>query len=110
MYRYVTKPWDLTDLLVTVNGAVELTQLRRDRERLLKKLQQRVDALGVLYEVSRQSANDAPSYDTIIDRVLSAVGRVLPYDCGAAVLTVDAGKSASCACAAAGWWASARWA
>jgi response regulator RpfG family c-di-GMP phosphodiesterase len=32
VYRYVTKPWDLTDLLVTVNGAVELTQLRRDRE------------------------------------------------------------------------------
>ncbi|HET9450111.1 MAG TPA: response regulator, partial [Aggregicoccus sp.] len=52
-------------------------------------------ALGVLYEVSRQSANDAPSYDAIIDRVLSAVGRVLPYDCGAAVLTVNAGKSAS---------------
>nr|WP_228530888.1 MULTISPECIES: response regulator [Myxococcaceae] len=95
VYRYVTKPWDLTDLQVTVNGAVELTQLRRDRERLLRKLQQRVDALGVLYDVSRQSAQDPPSYDAIIDRVLSAVGRVLPYDCGAAVVSVNGGRSAT---------------
>ncbi len=73
---------------------MEYTQLRRDKERLLRQLHQRVEALFVLYEVSRASASDPPSYEAIIDRVLSAVARVLPYDCGAALIAPDDSRSA----------------
>ncbi len=95
VYRYITKPWDVNDLLITVKNAVEYGQLRREKDRLLKQLEKRVEALSVLYEVSQHSASDAPTYDAIIDRVLAAVARVLPYDCGAALVTVDGGKTAS---------------
>ncbi|MFL5344336.1 MAG: response regulator [Hyalangium sp.] len=94
VYRYITKPWEVNDLLITVKNAVEYTQLRRDKERLLRQLNQRVEALFVLYEVSRASASDPPSYEAIIDRVLSAVARVLPYDCGAALIAPDDARSA----------------
>ncbi|HYI01235.1 response regulator [Hyalangium sp.] len=94
VYRYITKPWEVNDLLITVKNAVEYTQLRRDKERLLRQLHQRVEALFVLYEVSRASASDPPSYEAIIDRVLSAVARVLPYDCGAALIAPDDARSA----------------
>jgi response regulator RpfG family c-di-GMP phosphodiesterase len=70
VYRYITKPWEVNDLLITVKNAVDYTQLRRDKERLLRQLHQRVEALFVLYEVSRASAADPPSYEAIIDRVL----------------------------------------
>ncbi len=95
VYRYITKPWDVNDLLITVKNAVEFTQLRRDKERLLRQLNQRVEALSVLYEVSRASAGEPLTYDAIIDRVLSAVARVLPYDCGAALIAPDEQKSAT---------------
>lgn len=95
VYRYITKPWDVNDLLITVKNAVEYTQLRRDKERLLRQLNQRVEALSVLYEVSRAGAGEPLSYDAIIDRVLLAVARVLPYDCGAALIALDAQKSAT---------------
>ncbi|MGA9521300.1 MAG: response regulator [Myxococcaceae bacterium] len=95
VYRYVTKPWDLQDLLMTVRNALESTQLRRDKDRLILALHKRVEALSVLYDVSRQSAEGATSYDAIIDRILIAVARVLPYDCAAALVAVDEGRSAT---------------
>ena len=95
VYRYITKPWDLNDLIITVKNAVEYTQLRRDKERLLRQLHQRVEALGVLYEVSRASAGEPLGYDAIIDRVLTAVSRVLPYDCGAALIALGWDRTAT---------------
>ena len=95
VYRYITKPWDLNDLLITVKNAVEYTVLRRDKERLLRQLHQRVEALGVLYEVSRGSAGEPLDYDAIIDRVLTAVARVLPYDCGAALIALGWERTAT---------------
>jgi len=94
VYRYVTKPWDVNDLVITVMHAVQYTQLRRDKDRLLRQLKQRVDALSILYEVT-QDSSDAPTYDAIIERVLNAVARVLPYDLGAALVAADQGKSAT---------------
>jgi DNA-binding response OmpR family regulator/signal transduction histidine kinase len=95
VYRYITKPWDLNDLLFTVKNAVEYAQLRQEKDRLLRQLHQRVEALGILYEVSRASANEPMGYDAIIDRVLTAVSRVLPYDCGAALIAVGWDRTAT---------------
>ncbi len=95
VYRYITKPWDVNDLLITVKNALEREQLRRDKDRLFAQLKKRVEALSVLYEVSHQSASDAPTYEAIIDRVMAAVARVLPYDCGGALVELSEGKSAT---------------
>jgi DNA-binding response OmpR family regulator/signal transduction histidine kinase len=95
VYRYVTKPWDVHELMMTVRNAMEATLLRRDKDRLLGALNKRVEALNVLYEVSRQSAGDAPTYEAIIERVLTALERVLPYDCAAALVALEDGRSAT---------------
>src|SRR6185295_6138334 len=46
VYRYVTKPWDFGDLFMTVKNALEFTQLRREKDRLLQQLHKRVEALS----------------------------------------------------------------
>ncbi|HZN95831.1 MAG TPA: response regulator, partial [Myxococcales bacterium] len=94
VYRYVTKPWDFGDLFMTVKNALEFTQLRREKDRLLHQLHKRVEALSLLYQVSREQSNQAVTYDVIVDRVLNAVARVLPYDCAAALVAVGDGTSA----------------
>jgi signal transduction histidine kinase/DNA-binding response OmpR family regulator len=95
VFRYVTKPWDLTDLTMTVRNALSVAQLRKEKERLLESLHKRIEALTVMYEVSRQSAKDAPSLDAIVDRLLSTVGRVLPHDASAVLIEASDGQTAA---------------
>jgi DNA-binding response OmpR family regulator/signal transduction histidine kinase len=95
VYRYVTKPWDVNDLSMTVKNAIESVELRKEKGRLLESLHKRIEALNVLYEVSRTSAGDAHSLDAIVDRLLSVVGRVLPHDVSAVVIEAGEGRSSS---------------
>jgi PAS domain S-box-containing protein len=95
VFRYVTKPWDLNDLMMTVRNALSVAQLRKEKERLVESLHKRVEALNVMYEVSRQSAKDAPSLDAIVDRLLSTVGRVLPHDASAVLVESSDGDTAA---------------
>ncbi|HZA13495.1 MAG TPA: response regulator, partial [Myxococcaceae bacterium] len=88
-------PWDLNDLKITVRNAVEVTQLRREKDRLIAALNKRVEALSILYEVSCRSAGDAATYDAIVDRVLESLERILPYDCAAALVAVDDTRTAT---------------
>ena len=37
IYRYITKPWDVTELEVTLTRAVELYQLREERDELVRQ-------------------------------------------------------------------------
>ncbi len=95
VFRYVTKPWDINDLTMTVRNALAVAQLRKEKERLLESLHKRVEALNVMYEVSRQSAKDAPSLDAIVDRLLATVGRVLPHDASAVLIEASDGQTAA---------------
>jgi DNA-binding response OmpR family regulator/signal transduction histidine kinase len=95
VYRYVTKPFDLQDLSQTVRNAVDYVTLRKEKDRLMESLHKRIEALNVLYEVSRGAANDAYSFDAVVDRLLSVVGRVLPHDVSAVLLQTAEGRSAS---------------
>ncbi len=95
VYRYVTKPWDLNDLSMTVKNALELVALRREKERLLESLRKRVDALSVMYEVSRQASADGWTLEAIVDRLLATVGRVLPHDLSVVLLESGEGRTAS---------------
>ena len=57
VYRYITKPWDIPELEITLKQAAELYQLREDRDRLMRHklvslhnllVADRVIALGLL--------------------------------------------------------------
>ena len=48
VFRYVTKPWDINDLTMTVRNALSVAQLRKEKERLLESLHKRVEALNVM--------------------------------------------------------------
>ena len=39
VYRYVTKPWNTADLVITVKNALEAVALRRERDGLLGRLE-----------------------------------------------------------------------
>ncbi|HEY3448344.1 MAG TPA: response regulator [Myxococcales bacterium] len=94
VFRYITKPWDVTEFFVTVKNALDHHALRQERERLVKELTKRLDALNLLHEVTRAGA--APvSYETIIARVVEAVPRIIPFDLAAALIVVEPGKNAS---------------
>ncbi len=95
VFRYVTKPWDINDLTMTVRNALSVAQLRKEKERLLESLHKRIEALNVMYEVSRQSATDAPSLDAIVDRLLSTIGRVLPHDASAVLIEASDAQTAA---------------
>ncbi|MFT3707543.1 MAG: response regulator [Archangium sp.] len=95
VFRYVTKPWDIEDLMMTVRNALSVAQLRREKEQLLASLHKRVEALNVMYEVSRSSAKDVPSLDALVDRLLATVGRVLPHDASAVLIEASDGETAA---------------
>lgn len=42
VFRYITKPWDEKELLMTLNGAAELVRLQRKNNQLVAELQQKV--------------------------------------------------------------------
>ncbi|MDP9729431.1 adenylate/guanylate cyclase domain-containing protein [Alicyclobacillus tolerans] len=42
VYRYITKPWVESELLMTLQGAAEMVRLQHQNKRLIEELQQRV--------------------------------------------------------------------
>jgi CheY-like chemotaxis protein len=93
IYRYVTKPWDQNELMVTVKNAADHQRLRKERELLLGELSKRVDALNLLYEVSRSGAA-LSSYEAIIARVMEAFSKIIPFDLGASLVAVEPDQKA----------------
>ncbi|MBL8956262.1 MAG: response regulator [Myxococcaceae bacterium] len=95
VYRFVSKPWDINDLSLTVKNALEVVSLRKEKERLLVTLRKRLEALSVLYEFSRGGEKDVNSTEGIVDRLLAVVGRVLPHDVSAVLVQSHEGSTAS---------------
>ena len=95
VYRYVTKPWDVNDLVMTVKNALQYVALKREKERMGETLRKRLEALNVLYEVSRNAANDAATPEAVVDRLLQVIGKVLPHDVSAVLVEANEGNTAS---------------
>lgn|GEM_PF-73355 len=91
VYRYVVKPWNAADLNMTVKNALEAAELRRERDLLNRRLEQRLDAMTVLVEISAQAA--APqSHAHLIELVATALPRIVAFDvCAALVVPPGAG-------------------
>ena len=91
VYRYVVKPWNTADLGMTVKNALEAAELRRERDLLNRRLEQRLDAMTVLVDISAQAA--APqSHAHLIELVATALPRIVAFDvCAALVVPPGAG-------------------
>jgi DNA-binding response OmpR family regulator/signal transduction histidine kinase len=94
VYRYVTKPWDLHELVLTVEQALEKVRLRRENAQLLAEARQRLAALEVLYEVSR-GATSITTYGEVVDRVTALLERVVALDVSATLVRVDPDRPAT---------------
>ncbi|MDB4968398.1 MAG: response regulator receiver modulated diguanylate cyclase with sensor [Myxococcales bacterium] len=89
VYRYVTKPWNTADLVITVRNALEAVALRRERDGLLGRLQRRLQAMSVLVEISA-SAGALQSHAQVVELVARALPRIVAFDV-AATLVVPPG-------------------
>ena len=94
VYRYVTKPWDIQDLVLTVDSALERVRLRRENVSLLAEAQHRLAALEVLYEVSRAAAT-LSTYPEIVDQVTALLERVVNLDVSATLVHAEADRPAT---------------
>jgi PAS domain S-box-containing protein len=88
LYRFVRKPLQDAELVMTVTNALEAAALRREREQLLERLSRRLDALSILYEVSTSAA--APrTHAELVDVLTRALHRVVRFDVAASLLATD---------------------
>ncbi|MBX7099393.1 MAG: response regulator [Myxococcaceae bacterium] len=95
VYRYLTKPFEVHELLHTVSQALEVVSLKRDQARLLETLRKRMEAINVLHEVNRASVTRGTGPEALIEQLLSVVGRVLPHDASAVLLDPGANQTAA---------------
>ena len=92
VYGYVRKPAHPAELATTVSNALEAAALRKERDRLLERLQRRLDALSILYEVSAEAAYPR-SYAQLVDVLTRAMHRVVRFDLAASLIVKDAGRA-----------------
>lgn len=85
VFRYVQKPWELADLLVTVRNALDQSRLRRDNRVLLDELQKRVKALALIADVAKEAALH-PSPDAVVRSVVTRFGEIVGYDLAASLV------------------------
>jgi DNA-binding NtrC family response regulator len=64
IYRFLLKPWDENELLVTLHLAFEQVELRRENRRLLTFLRQQPELLA-RYEAQQEDASPSSSVDTL---------------------------------------------
>ncbi len=89
VYRYVTKPWNTADLVITVRNALEAVALRRERDGLLGRLEQRLKAMTVLVDISA-SAGALQSHAQVVELTTRALPQIVQFDV-AATLVVPPG-------------------
>ena len=92
VYGYVRKPAHPAELATTVSNALEAAALRKERDRLLDRLQRRLDALSILYEVSAEAAYPR-SYAQLVDVLTRAMHRVVRFDLAASLIVKDVGHA-----------------
>lgn len=51
IHKYITKPWEMEDLLLTIREAIELYNLRKEKEELTKALEQRNTAYKNVFKM-----------------------------------------------------------
>ncbi len=85
VYRYVVKPWNQSDLLITVKNALEAVMLRRERDALLGRLERRLNAMAALVDISAQ-ASAPQSHAHLLEAVTRALPRIVSFDVAASLV------------------------
>lgn len=93
VFRFLQKPWDTNDLVLTLHQAAERYRLSRDNARLLNELERRLRALEVLQEVAGAVA--AGSVDHPASVLLDRLADVVLYDLAAVILVPERGAPAT---------------
>ncbi|OGQ10208.1 MAG: hypothetical protein A2138_08610 [Deltaproteobacteria bacterium RBG_16_71_12] len=94
VYRYITKPWDVADLVQTVESALEEVALRRENEKLLAEAERRLAAMRGMVEVF-VGAGTLSTYGDVVDAVTAFVERVVPLDVGATLVRAEPNRPAT---------------
>ena len=90
VYRYVTKPWQLSDLRQTVHSALERVALRREKARLDAELDRRLAALQAASQIARDVAV-AGTPEVLVEHLLARLPLVVPCDLAAALVAPGEG-------------------
>jgi CheY-like chemotaxis protein/GGDEF domain-containing protein len=85
VYRYVTKPWNTADLVITVKNALDTVRLRRERDSLLRRLERRLEAMSVLVDISAQ-ASAPQSHAHLLELVTRALPKIVSFDVAASLV------------------------
>ncbi len=86
VFRFVTKPWNVSDLLMTVKAAVERTKLGRENEHLLAEQSRHIEALSVVGKVGRDVGPSGSAIE-VLSHLLRRLSGVLSFDVASVVLT-----------------------
>ena len=82
IYKYVTKPWEEGEMKQTIEKALEVYQLRKDKEVLLKKLESANHKLSAENRYFQEEINTSYDFENIVTQspafnsILSTVERV----------------------------------
>ena len=82
IYKYITKPWEEEEMKQTIENALEVYQLRKDKETLLNKLQVANQKLAAENVYFQEEINKCHDFESIITQstsfkdILSTVERV----------------------------------
>ncbi len=90
VYRYVVKPWDTGEIVMTVRNAVETAMLRRQRARLQARLERRLGAMSVLVDLGVEAAATT-TYTQLIDVVTRALEKFVAFDLAATLVVPQGG-------------------
>jgi PAS domain S-box-containing protein len=93
VYRSLRVPWDPGDLRATLKNAIESRALRHERDALVDRLQRRLEALSILYEVTATSGELSTTAD-IVDQIMRALHRIVRCDVAASVVIAGDGQGA----------------
>ncbi len=93
VYRYITKPWDLNDLLFTIRNGLESYALRREKEQLLNHLKLRLNAMTVFLDLSKEFAHTR-SYEEIVHTVVKYLPYIVDFDVCASLIEQGSSREA----------------
>jgi PAS domain S-box-containing protein len=85
IYRYVSKPWNTADLVMTVKNALEAVALRRERAGLVERLDRRLQAMTLLVEIAAQ-AGGLETHAQLVERVTRLLPRIVRFDVAASLV------------------------
>ncbi len=85
VFRFVSKPWNISDLLLTIKSAIERTKLARENRHLVKALNRQISAISLVSGVGRDVGVSGTAFD-VFAHLLRRLPGIIDFDLGAALI------------------------